>query len=172
MKHRILPAVLAAALMGQGCMSPAPAPAPAPIQPTTPPAAIEPAANETAPPSAPAATEPAPAPAPTKTTTPAPAPAPKTTTTVKPKTVTVEIRNNAFSPQIIAINEGDTIVWKNTDQNNHTVHNITGVLWDSGNLAPGATFSRKFSAVGRYEYGCGVHASMKGTVIVGEVLAQ
>lgn len=170
MKHSILPAMLAVALMGQGCMSPALAPSPAPAQPAEPPAAAQPVTTEPAP--APAPTTPEPASAPVKTTTPTPAPAPKTGTTVKPKTVTVEIRDNAFSPQIIAINAGDTVIWKNAGQSNHTVHNITGVLWDSGNLVPGATFSRKFTATGRYEYGCGVHASMKGTVIVGEVQAS
>jgi plastocyanin len=125
--------------------------------------------------------EPTPAPVaetpqtPTPTSTPTPAPTPKPAATKpapKPatKTITVEIKDNAFAPQMIAVNAGDTVVWKNVGKNNHTVHSAgASVLWDSGNLVPGATYSHKFPATGKYEYYCASHSSMRGTVIVGEV---
>ena len=72
---------------------------------------------------------------------------------------------NAFSPQTIAINEGDTIEWVNKDTVSHTVASDGALLWDSGNLAPGKTYKRTFKA-GTYTYHCGSHPSMKGTVIV------
>lgn len=120
---------------------------------------------------------PAPTPAPTPSPTPRPAGIPKTTTpapTPQPttKTVTVEIKDNVFSPQIAAINPGDTIIWKNVGANNHTVHSLTGALYDSGNLPPGATFSKTFASQGRYEYYCAYHSGMKGTIIVGTIQAQ
>lgn len=157
--RRILATGLLAALMGAGCaaaptQTPTPSPAPVPegtvVQPVTPTATTP---------------TPTPAPAPTgskKTTKPAP----------KVKTVTVEIKDNVFSPQVIAINAGDTVVWKNVGSSNHTVRNSTGVLWDSGNLAPGATFRRTFSASGNYGYYCAVHQGMSGTVIVGDIQAN
>lgn len=147
-------------LLGAGCaQSPTPAPLPTP-EPSPEPVVETPKT-------------PTPAPAPTPTQAPAPK-APTTKTTPKPsvKTVTVEIRDNVYSPQIIAINAGDTVIWKNVGKNNHTVRNSTGVLWDSGNLVPGATFKRTFTASGRYGYYCAVHQDMTGTVIVGEVQAN
>jgi plastocyanin len=155
---KIASLAIALTLLGAGCsQSPSSTPEPAPT--------LTPEAVKTS--------EPTPSPAPT----PAQATTPKTTTpkpTPKPaiKTITIEIRDGAFSPQIAAVNPGDTVVWKNVGKSNHTAHNLTGVLWDSGNLVPGATFSRTFPAQGRYEYGCAIHTSMKGTVIVGTVQAQ
>jgi plastocyanin len=143
-------------LMGQGCFTPAPGPrVPAEQVPAAP-------TQETT------------STAPTPTPTPAPKPAPKprpSGTTVKPKTVTVEIKDNAFSPQIIAINAGDTVVWKNVGTGNHTTRGLRNgpLVWDSGTLAPGQTYSRTFSGAGRFGYSCSIHASMSGEVIVGEV---
>lgn len=148
-------------LLGAGCaQSPTPAPLPTP-EPSPEPVVETPKT-------------PTPAPAPTPTQAPAPK-APTTKTTPKPsvKTVTVEIRDNVYSPQIIAVNAGDTVVWKNVGASNHTVHSAgASVLWDSGNLVPGATYSHTFPATGRYEYYCSSHPSMKGTVIVGEIRPQ
>jgi plastocyanin len=155
--RRILSVGLLTALMGAGCAA-APTPTPAPV--TNPPETVtQPSPTPTP--------EPTPTPTPKTTTKPAPKPAAKT------KTVTVEIKDNVFSPQIVAINAGDTIVWKNVGNSNHTAHSAgSSVLWDSGNLAPGATYSHKFPATGRYEYYCSIHTSMRGTVIVGEVQAN
>lgn len=153
--HRVLTIGLTLALMGQGCLAPAARPVPS------------------------ASPEPAPVPVETKTEatstpqTPPPAvkTAPRPTTTVKAKTVVVEMKDDRFSPQIIAINAGDTVVWKNTGANNHTTRGIKNgpLVWDSGTLAPGQSYSRKFTAAGRFGYSCSLHAGMTGEVIVGEV---
>ncbi len=154
---RILVPVFALALAGQGC-APAPAVAPQPA-PAAPPVV---------------APSPTPAPTPTPKPTPAPAPTPKkpSGTTVVPKTVVVEMKDNIFSPQIVAVNQGDTVVWKNVGKMNHTSTDASGaLLWDSGSVAPGKTFSRKFTATGTYKYNCSIHKGMSGTVIVGAVQA-
>lgn len=157
---KILALGLTLTLLGAGCaQTPAPSPRPTPAPVPAPEPVVETTKTST----------------PEPTPTPTPAPKPTTTkTTPKPtvKTVTVEIRDNVFSPQIIAINAGDTVIWKNVGKNNHTVRNSTGVLWDSGNLVPGATFKRTFTASGRYGYYCAVHQGMSGTVIVGDVQAN
>jgi plastocyanin len=163
-----LVAGLALALMGQGCFTPAPS-----VQDEQP---VEAVAAEESPivePVPEASPEAVAAPSPTPSPTPAPKPAPKADALVKPKTVVVEMKDNAFSPQIIAITAGDTIVWKNVGANNHTSKGIRNgpLVWNSGNVAPGQTYSRTFTAVGRFGYSCGIHAGMTGEVIVGEANA-
>ena len=98
----------------------------------------------------------------------------KTTTgkvPVKPKpasvkTITVTIQNNAFSPQIIAANAGDTVVWVNKDSVPHTSASDGSILWDSGAIQPGAKYSHTFKSTGTYAYHCGVHPDMHGTIYV------
>lgn len=151
---------LALILMGQGCR-PAPVSQQKPAEPT--PAVsgsdLPPTTTKLAP-AAPAAPKAAPKAAPR-------------TTTVKPKTVVVEMKDDVFSPQVLAINVGDTVVWKNVGTHNHTTRGLRNgpLVWDSGNLAPGQSYSRKFTAIGRFGYGCSIHAGMNGEVIVGEANA-
>jgi plastocyanin len=77
----------------------------------------------------------------------------------------VKIEGFAFSPSQITVKAGTTITWTNLDSAGHTVVSDTGVF-ESANLAQGDTFSFTFNTAGTFPYHCGVHASMKGTVIV------
>jgi len=79
--------------------------------------------------------------------------------------VDVTIKNFAFNPPSITVKVGTTVRWTNQDSASHSVTSDTG-LWDSGNVAQGATYSRVFDTVGTFAYHCGIHPSMKGTVIV------
>ena len=91
----------------------------------------------------------------------------------KPTVMKVDIKDNAFSPQQLAIKPGDTVVWTNTGKSNHTVAGIDSVLlWDSGNLAPGQQFKYTFDQPGVYKYHDGIHATTTGEIIVGEVQPQ
>jgi len=94
---------------------------------------------------------------------------PKTTTTKPPEnkaTVNaVSITASAFSPQVIAGKEGDTIRWVNNDAKPHTTVSDGSLLWDSGSLQPGASYSRVFKAAGTYPYHDG-STGMKGTVVI------
>jgi plastocyanin len=80
-------------------------------------------------------------------------------------TVDVTIVNFAFDPASITIKVGTTVRWINQDSAGHSVTSDTGI-WDSGNVAQGATYSRVFDTVGTFAYHCGIHPSMKGTIIV------
>lgn len=73
--------------------------------------------------------------------------------------------NNGYTPQVLAIRAGDTVVWTNKSTANHTVHS-EAVLWDSGNLAPGQSYRRTFAAVGTYNYYCAIHPGMKAQIVV------
>jgi plastocyanin len=52
--------------------------------------------------------------------------------------------------------------------NDTTTHTSTGSngAWDSGSIAPGASFSRTFPAAGSFTYHCTIHPGMVGTVTV------
>jgi plastocyanin len=78
--------------------------------------------------------------------------------------VAVSIRQMAF-PARIETNAGAMIEWTNNDMVPHTVTADDG-SWDSGTIAPGATWRRRFEQAGDYAYHCTPHPYMKGAVIV------
>jgi plastocyanin len=77
----------------------------------------------------------------------------------------VTIMNFAFSPASISVPVGSTVTWTNQDSTAHTVTADDG-SFDSGSLAPGATFSQAFDTPGTFAYHCNIHSSMHGTVTV------
>lgn len=76
---------------------------------------------------------------------------------------TVSIEGFAFNPQTLKIKVGTTIVWTNNDT---AGHNIKADAFSSPLMAKSETFSFKFETAGTFAYSCGVHPSMKGTIIV------
>lgn len=70
----------------------------------------------------------------------------------------------SFSPASVTVAVGATVTWTNHDNTTHTTTSSTG-LW-SGNLAPGATFSRAFPTAGTFDFKCTIHPTMSGTIIV------
>jgi len=82
----------------------------------------------------------------------------------------VSIQSNSFNPGNRTVASGTTIKWTNNDSVPHTVTsgspgNETGVF-DSGNIAPGATYEFTFTQAGTFSYFCKVHPSMTAQVIV------
>ncbi|MFH1077821.1 MAG: hypothetical protein V1745_00855 [Patescibacteria group bacterium] len=175
MKH-LLAIALSASLFGAGCMS---SPvldfepqtqAPVPSEETT--ETVAPQAEEaTTTIQAPTATEqPAatsPTPATTKPSTIKPTPKP----VVKPPSqivgkVYVTITDTGFQPQTVAVSPGDTVVWTNKGTSNHTVASNGALIYDSGNIPVGTSWSRVFPAAGSYGYHDGAHPALGGTVVV------
>ncbi|MBT2382132.1 cupredoxin domain-containing protein [Streptomyces sp. ISL-11] len=78
---------------------------------------------------------------------------------------TVAIQNFTFTPQSVTVNAGDSVRWVNNDEDTHTTTS-DGPGWDSGDLPPGAAFTRTFTTRGTFVYHCTLHPSMTGTVIV------
>lgn len=77
----------------------------------------------------------------------------------------VTIQNFAFAPASLTVKAGTTVTWTNQDSPAHSVK------WDDGstgsqNLATGAMYTRTFATAGTFTYVCGIHASMKGTIVV------
>ena len=80
----------------------------------------------------------------------------------------VIIRDFRFTPEQVRIRPGTRVTWVNCGprgDESHTSTSNNGV-WDSGLLAPGATFTREFPQAGSFGYHCTPHPGMTGTVIV------
>jgi len=71
----------------------------------------------------------------------------------------------AYSPNPLTISKGSSVTWTNNDTVTHTSTSDSGG-WNSGNLAPGASFTATFATPGTYTYHCQVHPGMIGTVTV------
>lgn len=72
-----------------------------------------------------------------------------------------------YSPATITVVIGtnNTVTWTNNDIAVHTV-TANDKSFDSGDIAPGASFSFTFTTPGTYPYHCIYHSWMSGTVIV------
>ena len=77
----------------------------------------------------------------------------------------VTIKDIAFNPQALQAKVGDTITWTNQDSIAHTV-TLDDKSVDSGNVAPGTTFTHAFTKAGSYPYHCEIHKQMTGTITV------
>ncbi|MFZ2049110.1 MAG: cupredoxin domain-containing protein [Minisyncoccia bacterium] len=83
-----------------------------------------------------------------------------------PKTVQVEIKNMSFIPSTIKINPGDTIMWTNNDETAHSIVFDDKNLMKSKTLQKGDTFGFAYATPGTLTYHCGIHSSMKGSIVV------
>jgi plastocyanin len=84
-------------------------------------------------------------------------------------TITTDSNGFTFSPKTLAISVGATVIWKNTTQTPHTVTSNDGTSFNTGDttpVAPGTTFSFKFTKAGTFAYHCDFHPSMMATIIV------
>lgn len=84
----------------------------------------------------------------------------------KGATVQVSIKNSAFIPETETIRVGDVIVWTNNED--RTPHSIVSddEFFMSETLAAGERFEWQFTSPGMYEYHCGIHPNMRGTILV------
>jgi len=80
---------------------------------------------------------------------------------------TVNAADDRFDPPTLTVAPGTTVRWTNTGHHPHTVTDRGG-KFDSGDVAPGATYSATFSTPGTYRYYCKHHKGMEGTIVVGE----
>src|SRR4051794_12510040 len=80
-------------------------------------------------------------------------------------TFTVNAQFQDFGPSTLDILPGETVQWENVSERTHTVTADEG-SFDSGDLAPAATFTRVFENAGTFAYHCTKHAGMVGEVDV------
>jgi len=79
----------------------------------------------------------------------------------------VSIKDVSFSPKELKVKKGDTVLWTNADERDHTVTADDG-SFKSGNIADGKSFKQKFDKPGKYKYHCDYHPRMKATIVVEE----
>lgn len=75
----------------------------------------------------------------------------------------VAISGFSYSPRTVTVSVGDTVTWTNSDAQAHTA---TGSGWNTGDLGNGESGSITFQSAGTFDYMCGIHPAMTGTVIV------
>ena len=73
------------------------------------------------------------------------------------------IKDFAFNPNVVHIAAGGSVTWTNQDGTAHTVKFGDS---ESSTLGNSATYTKKFDTPGKYDYICGIHTYMKGTVEV------
>ena len=83
----------------------------------------------------------------------------------KPQRHEVTISGLQFKPATLKIKAGDTVIWTNNDDRDHTVVAKDG-SFKSENLKAGETFEHTFAKPGKFAYGCSYHPRMKGEIAV------
>jgi plastocyanin len=78
----------------------------------------------------------------------------------------IEIDNFTFTPNRLAVKAGTTVTWINRDDMPHSIVCAT-LGWHSHALDSDDKFSTRFDLPGVYDYICGLHPHMHGTVVVG-----
>ncbi|HET9546535.1 MAG TPA: cupredoxin domain-containing protein [Desertimonas sp.] len=83
-----------------------------------------------------------------------------------PEQQVIEIANFQFSPADVVVDAGTEVVWRNADTDIHSIISTGGLFANSDTFANGESYSVVFSEPGRYDYSCGVHPFMVGTITV------
>jgi plastocyanin len=77
----------------------------------------------------------------------------------------VKISGFTFGPGKVTVSTGKSVTWTNADDSPHQIV-VTGTPIRSPFLAKGQSHTQTFDAAGTFDYVCGLHPSMKGTVEV------
>jgi len=84
--------------------------------------------------------------------------------------VYVEVGDNYFDPDELEVEPGQTIVFENVGNVDHTV-TIEGTEYDEI-ISPGETVTVVIEEEGVYDLDCTLHAGQDGTIAVGEELPE
>jgi plastocyanin len=78
-------------------------------------------------------------------------------------TRTVSVRDDFFAAKTVTIARGDTVrwVWRGRHK-----HDVASTAFGNSKMQRRGTFTVRFGNAGRYQYYCGLHEGMAGTVIV------
>jgi plastocyanin len=87
------------------------------------------------------------------------------TTRKSDKARTISMKDKKYVPDSLTIKAGETVVWQNDDDHDHTVI-ADDKSFKSGNISPDDTFQYKFAEAGTFKYSCKYHPRMKATITV------
>ena len=85
----------------------------------------------------------------------------------KAKEHKVSIENIKYEPKELRVKKGETVVWTNADDRDHTVTADDG-SFASKKMSGRDTYEHKFTKAGKFKYHCDYHPRMKAVVIVEE----
>ncbi|HVZ90839.1 MAG TPA: cupredoxin family copper-binding protein [Rhizomicrobium sp.] len=77
----------------------------------------------------------------------------------------ISIKNFDFAPMTLTVRAGETVTWRNDDEEPHTVVSLDG-LFRSAAMDGGESFSFRFDKPGTYKYLCSIHPRMTGAIVV------
>jgi plastocyanin len=77
---------------------------------------------------------------------------------------TITIEGMQFSPAMVTVKRGDQVVWTNKDLVPHTA--TATAMFDSPTLEPGTSWGMTTTRLGRFEYVCTLHPTMKAVLVV------
>jgi plastocyanin len=78
----------------------------------------------------------------------------------------VAILGYEFQPVSVTIRTGDTVTWTNYDPEQHTATAADPAAWTTAVLTGGQSDAVTFPQPGTYPYGCMIHPSMLGEIVV------
>lgn len=83
----------------------------------------------------------------------------------KPRTHTVIIEGMVFTPPLLEVHSGDTVIWVNKDA---FPHNVTAAerSFHSNEIKPNRSWTFKARKRGSFDYVCTLHPGMKASLIV------
>ena len=79
---------------------------------------------------------------------------------------TVVIEGMQFSPAVLEVHAGDTVIWRNKDPYPHTATSDSNKGFDSGEIKPGRSWKLTAKKRGDFSYLCTLHRTMKGHLVV------
>lgn len=77
----------------------------------------------------------------------------------------LDLTTTAYAPNPLTVAVGTSVTWTNNDTTVHTSTANDG-SWNSGTMAPGASFTRTFASAGTFAYHCTIHPGMVASVTV------
>ena len=77
----------------------------------------------------------------------------------------IEIKDKKYAPAKLTIKAGQTVVWTNRDDSDHTIIADDG-SFKSGDLSPGESFKFTFAKKGKFKFHCKYHPREKGEITV------
>lgn len=87
-------------------------------------------------------------------------------TEVGAATYIVTIEGMEFRPSTLVLHRGDRVVWVNQDLVPHTATASDGKGFDSGHIAPGASWEHVVQGQGSLPYVCTLHPTMQAVLEV------
>lgn len=78
-------------------------------------------------------------------------------------TISIGTVDYGFVPATITVKKGATVTWTNQDS---ALHSVVGNGWQSQEMKYHESYQKQFNTVGSYDYHCGLHPVMQGTINV------